>query len=95
LETLLEVDFELEHVQAATVAVAFNRGLNLRACLEPADGQRDARRCRRPSVFRKNQRRAPFDSSGHRLEAVLVVQSAEDWHRDDSMTITYLMATGG
>jgi hypothetical protein len=31
-------------------------------------------------------RRAPFDACGHRLETKLVVQIAEDWLRDDSMT---------
>jgi hypothetical protein len=32
--------------------------------------------------------------AGHRLETILVVQSAEDWHRDDAMTITNPIADG-
>jgi len=33
-------------------------------------------------------------SCGHRLETILVVEATEDWLRDDSMAITYLMAAG-
>jgi hypothetical protein len=53
------------------------------------------RQVRRPAlrpVPRKNSRRAPVGSCGYRLETILVVQSAEDWRRDDAMTITNLMA---
>src|SRR2546428_9098379 len=42
----------------------------------------------------KKSRRAPVGSCGHRLETILVVQSAENRLRDDSMTITNLMAAG-
>ena len=35
---------------------------------------------------------APVGSCGYRLKTILVVQSAEDWRRDDAMTITNLMA---
>ena len=45
-------------------------------------------------VVRKNSLRAPVGSCGHRLETILVVQSAENRLRDDSMTITNLMAAG-
>src|SRR5688572_29687087 len=31
-------------------------------------------------------------SCGYRLETILMVQSAEDWRRDDAMTTTNLMA---
>lgn len=48
----------------------------------------------RIAVPRKNSRRAPVGSCGYRLETVLVVQSAEDWLRDDAMTVTNLMAAG-
>ena len=52
----------------------------------------------KPSRFtpvpRKNSRRAPVGSCGYRLKTILVVQSAEDWRRDDAMTVTNLMAAG-
>jgi O-antigen/teichoic acid export membrane protein len=46
------------------------------------------------AVVRKNSGRAPVGSCGRRLETILVVQSAENRLRDDSMTITNLMAAG-
>ena len=45
-------------------------------------------------VVHKNSRRAPVGSCGHRLETILVVQSAENRRRDDSTTFTNLMAVG-
>ena len=46
----------------------------------------------RSHVPRKNSRRARVGSCGNQLEMILVVQSAENQHRDDSMTITNLLA---
>ena len=45
-------------------------------------------------VVRKNSRRPPVGSCGHRLETILVVQSAENRLRDHSMVIKDLMAIG-
>ena len=42
-------------------------------------------------VVRENSRRARVGSCGHRRETILVVQSAENWRRDDAMTITNVM----
>ena len=55
---------------------------------------RGSARCFESPVVRKNSRRAPVGSCRYRLETIFVVESAENRLRDDSMTITNLMAAG-